>query len=38
MAFKALWITENGQGKFERNIVERSIDDLPAGDVLVSVH
>lgn len=38
MPFKALWITENGQGKFERNIVERSIDDLPPGDVLVAVH
>lgn len=38
MAFKALWITENGQGNFERSIVERSIDDLPAGDVLISVH
>lgn len=38
MAFKALWVTENSQGKFERNIVERSIDDLPPGDVLVAVH
>lgn len=38
MPFKALWITENGQGKFERNIVERSIDDLPTGEMLISVH
>jgi putative YhdH/YhfP family quinone oxidoreductase len=37
MSFKALWVTQHGQGKFERNIVERSIDDLPAGDVLISV-
>lgn len=38
MPFKALWITENGDGKFERNIVERSIDDLPPGEILISVH
>ncbi len=38
MAFRALWITENGPGKFDRNIVERSIDDLPAGEILISVH
>lgn len=38
MPFKALWITENGNGQFERNIVDRSIDDLPPGDVLISVH
>lgn len=38
MPFKALWITENGNGKFERSIVERSIDDLPPGEVLISVH
>lgn len=38
MPFKALWITENGEGKFERNIVERSIDDLPPGEILISVH
>src|SRR5688572_9091180 len=37
MPFKALWITENGDGKFHRNIVERSIDDLPPGEVLISV-
>jgi acrylyl-CoA reductase (NADPH) len=38
MPFKALWITENGDGQFERNIVDRSIDDLPPGEVLISVH
>lgn len=38
MPFKALWITENGDGKFERSIIERSIDDLPPGEILISVH
>jgi acrylyl-CoA reductase (NADPH) len=38
MRYKALLITETPAGKFERDIVERSIDDLPAGDVLVRVH
>ena len=38
MSFKALRITETAAGKFERNIIEREIDDLPAGEVLVRVH
>lgn len=38
MQFKALQITETPAGKFERQIVERAIDDLPPGDVLVRVH
>jgi acrylyl-CoA reductase (NADPH) len=37
MPFKALWITETADGKFERNIVERVIDDLPAGEVVIRV-
>ncbi len=37
MSFKALWITETADGKIERNIVERNIDDLPAGEVLIRV-
>lgn len=37
MKFKALWITETAEGKFERSIIERSIDDLPAGEVLIRV-
>ncbi|NML21548.1 YhdH/YhfP family quinone oxidoreductase [Pseudoflavitalea sp. G-6-1-2] len=37
MPFKALWITETAEGKFERKIVERSIDDLPAGEVVIKV-
>ena len=36
--FKALRVTESKEGKFSRNIVERSIDDLPPGEVLIKVH
>lgn len=35
--FRALWIEESAEGKFTRRVAERSIDDLPAGDVLVRV-
>lgn len=38
MNFKALLITETEEGKFERSIVNRSVSDLPAGDVLIRVH
>ncbi len=38
MQYKALLITETPEGKFEREIVQRETDDLPAGDVLVRVH
>jgi len=38
MPFKALWVTENKDGSFERTIVERNIDDLPAGEVVIHVH
>ncbi|WP_205511190.1 YhdH/YhfP family quinone oxidoreductase [Longitalea arenae] len=38
MPFKALWITETRTGTFERTIVDRAIDDLPAGEVLIRVH
>jgi len=38
MQFKALLITETPEGKFERSIVNRNIDDLPQGDVLIRVH
>ncbi|MBT1702584.1 YhdH/YhfP family quinone oxidoreductase [Chryseosolibacter indicus] len=38
MYFKALRITETPNGTFERDIIHRSIDDLPAGDVLIRVH
>jgi len=38
MQFKALLITETPNGKFERAIVKRDIEDLPPGDVLIRVH
>lgn len=38
MQFKSLLITETPAGRFERQIVERPIGDLPPGDVLVRVH
>jgi acrylyl-CoA reductase (NADPH) len=38
MSFKALLITENLKGKFERSIVQKEIGDLPEGDVLIRVH
>ena len=37
MSFTALRIDKSGDG-FSRSIVERQIDDLPAGDVLIDVH
>jgi len=36
--FKAFRVREDETGKFVRNIKERKIDDLPAGDVLVKVN
>jgi putative YhdH/YhfP family quinone oxidoreductase len=36
-SFKAFRITENEEGQFKRNIIERNTDDLPAGEVLVKV-
>jgi putative YhdH/YhfP family quinone oxidoreductase len=38
MQYKALLITETPNGKFERSIVTKNIDDLPAGDLLIRVH
>jgi acrylyl-CoA reductase (NADPH) len=38
MSFKALWVTETKSGIFERNIIDRKIDDLPAGEMLIRVH
>lgn len=37
MPFRALWITETADGKFDRNIIERVIDDLPPGEVVIRV-
>lgn len=35
--FKALQTSENADGRFETSIVERTTDELPAGDVLIRV-
>lgn len=37
MEFKALWVTETAEGKFERSVKMRHIDDLPVGDILIRV-
>lgn len=37
-SFKALQITENTDKQYVRNIVQRQISDLPAGEILVKVH
>ncbi len=36
--FKAMVVTQTEEGAFARQITTRSLDDLPAGDVLVRVH
>jgi len=36
--FRALRITEDESGKFHRNIIDRNIDDLPDGEVLIKIH
>ena len=36
--FRALRVEENEKGKFVRSIVERKVEDLPEGDVLVKIH
>lgn len=35
--FKALQVTETAKGQFPRHIVQRHIDELPAGEVLIKV-
>jgi acrylyl-CoA reductase (NADPH) len=37
-SFKALQISENTEKQYIRNIIERQISDLPAGEVLIKVH
>jgi acrylyl-CoA reductase (NADPH) len=37
MNYKALWVTENEPGKFQRSIISKDINDLPKGDVLIRV-
>lgn len=36
--FKALQVTQPEKKVFERHIIERSVDDLPEGELLVQVH
>ena len=36
--FEAMVVTETEDGRFVRALTERSIDDLPQGDVLIRVH
>src|SRR5690606_10643495 len=38
MQFKALLITETAEGKYERKIVQRDLEELPPNEVLVRVH
>lgn len=35
--FKALQVTEEGSAQFKTAVIERSVDDLPAGDILIKV-
>ncbi len=35
--FKAMWVEETGKNQFARTITQRSVDDLPEGEVLVRV-
>lgn len=37
-SFKALQVSEVAEGRFESKVVERGIDELPAGEVLIRVH
>ncbi len=37
-SFKALVVKETDNKQYSRQILERSIDDLPPGDVVVEVH
>lgn len=36
--FDALWVEEQADGTFRRAIVQRNVDDLPPGDLLIRVH
>ena len=35
--FQALWVTEGAHGAFRQEVVTRTLDDLPAGEVLIRV-
>jgi len=36
-SYKALWVVEEGEGEYARHVVERSVGDLPQGEVLIRV-
>ncbi|MBK3867239.1 acryloyl-CoA reductase [Pseudomonas stutzeri] len=36
-SFKALQVSESAEGRFESKVVERAVDELPAGEVLIRV-
>ncbi|MEL7341453.1 MAG: alcohol dehydrogenase catalytic domain-containing protein, partial [Bacteroidota bacterium] len=38
ISFQALRITESADGHFSRQIIERTTDELPEGEVLIQVH
>lgn len=35
--FKAMLVSETGQGEYKRDIIKREINDLPQGDILIEV-
>ena len=35
--FRALWVEETSPGQYTRRVIDRAIDDLPEGDVLIRV-
>lgn len=36
--FDALWVEEQADGAFRRSMVQRRVEDLPSGDLLIRVH
>jgi alcohol dehydrogenase len=36
--FDALWVEEQADGVFRRTVVQRAVDDLPPGELLIRVH
>lgn len=36
--FDALWVEEQADGAFRRTVVQRAVDDLPPGELLIRVH
>lgn len=36
--FNALWVTETAKNVFDMQVIERQLDDLPSGELLIRVH